>query len=153
MRMSHVTHLNQHVTGEPLAQLFSRVAACCSVLQCVCNTLRASLAAVLACCSVMQHAVCCSVLQRVAAGYSVLHCIAVWCETLALQHTAAHCNTLQHTATHCNTLQHAAHTATHCNTLQHTATHFVNEPCHTRERVMSLNIPKKNKKMLLALLF
>ena len=27
---------------------------------------------------------------------------------VALQHTAAHCNTLQHTATHCNTLQHTA---------------------------------------------
>jgi len=37
-------------------------------------------------------------------------------ETVALQHTATHCNTLQHTATHCKTLQ---DTATHCNTFRH----------------------------------
>jgi len=67
-------------------------------------------------------------------------CVWVWVRvSIALQHTATHCNTLQHSATlcnalqltathththqrptHCNTLQ---HTAMHCNTLQHTATH------------------------------
>ena len=92
----------------------SRVAVCCSVLQCVA-----------VCCRVLEIILdlpfgfpinniisLCRVLQFW--GYDVTQAIAP-----ALQHTATHCNTLQHTATHCNTLQ---HTATHYNTLQHAAT-------------------------------
>ena len=92
-------------------------------------------------CIAMCVAVCCSVLQRVAACssrilslFSVLckialmirYCISyhilcvIYCN--ALQHTATLCNTMQHAATHYNTLR---HTATHCSTLQLTATHCI----------------------------
>ena len=50
----------------------SRVAVCCSLLQCV-----------VGCYSVLQcAAVCCSVLQHVAACCSVLHCVALCCSIL-----------------------------------------------------------------------
>ena len=65
-------------------------------------------------------AVCCSVLQciHLSRKYTATHCntlqhTATHCDTL--QHNAAHCSTLQHTVAHYNTLQ---HTATHCNTSQ-----------------------------------
>jgi len=92
------------------------------------------------CCSTQLRyaaAVCCSMLQWVAVGYSAWHMsqrrylcnTSVYFCCSLLQHTAAHCSTLHHTASHCSTLQHtAAHystlqrTATHCNTLQHTDT-------------------------------
>ena len=82
------------------------------------------------CCSVVENAVCRSVLQCVAVCFSVLLGALLLDSTVAecsagthystLQRTAAHYNTLQHTSTHCNALQ---HTATHCNTLHHTAAH------------------------------
>ena len=85
-------------------------------------------------------AVCCSLLQCVAASVDVSVATrdvytATHCNTL--HHAASHCNTLQHSATLCNTLQYTAkhrntpqHTATPCNTLQHTATHRIT-PQHT----------------------
>ena len=55
-----------------IAQVMSRVAVCCSVLQCVA-----------VCCSVLQCvAVCCSVLQCVAVCCIVLQCVAVCCSVL-----------------------------------------------------------------------
>ena len=75
-------------------------------------------------------AACCSVLQRVAACDSMLQCVAVCCKDEFLEkcikwcishsRNATHCNTLQHAATRCNTLQHSA---TLCNTLSNSATH------------------------------
>jgi len=106
----------------------NRVAACCSVLQCV-----AVYYSVLQC-----IAVCCSVVQCTAATVELtfenffcqtntedeMREVRIYCNTL--QHIATHCNTLQYTAAQCNTLQHAA---TSCNALQHTATH-----CNTLHR-------------------
>jgi len=89
------------------------VAVCCSVLQCV------------AACHVYPYEVCCSVLQCVAVCCSVSY-ISEYMTTYAIvglnlfdmkHSSSACCNTLQHAATHCPTLQ---HTATHCNTPQPT---------------------------------
>ena len=98
-------------------------------------------------------AVCCSVLQCVAAchvSHTHWHDVTVghiYCNTSVsyvtahsntLQHTAPHCNlntiTLYHTATHCNTQQ---HTATHCNKLQHTAT-WAPWRCNTQDALTSI---------------
>jgi len=102
------------------------VAVCCSVLQCV--------AAVR--CSVLQCVApdTSHVLQCVAVCCSVLQCGVVCCSvlhlipriTLCVAHYSI-CNTLQHVRLIiCNTLQ---HTTPHCNTLQHTASH-----CNTLHR-------------------
>jgi len=78
--------------------------------------------------------VCCSVLQRVAACCSGLHCVALTGARMIIfrerntpkhiaSHTTAHCriiNNLQYTATCSSPL--VQHNATHCNTLQHAAT-------------------------------
>jgi len=76
----------------------------------------------------------CSVLQYVAACWSVGQCVAVGCRGLKESASSSSlirrrrgcamtprlCNTLQHTATHCNALPHILqHNATHCSTLQH----------------------------------
>jgi len=53
--------------------------------------------------------------------YSVLQCVAVWCNALQCGHTqhATSTTMLPHrTATHCN------HPTTPCNTLRHTRTHY-----------------------------
>ena len=70
--------------------------------------------------TISMTAVCCSVLQCVAAccieqlddNFKPFYSAAI------PQHTATHCSTLKHAATHCNTLQ---HTPTHSNTLQRTS--------------------------------
>jgi len=123
----------------------TRVAVCCSVLQCVA-----------VCCSMLPDSYVC--VTCLISAYAFMY---AWYDRHFNLHTATHCNTLQHTethmphwymcdmidtlncstlqytATHCNTLQHIAtliymwydrhsnlqHTATHCNTLQHIATH------------------------------
>jgi len=120
-----------------------RVAACCSVLQCVAVLHRSPKHGMFS-----SRSACCSVLQCVAVCCSVLQCVAVCCSVLhvtpnvasvevnsnrTLQHTTmqcSHCNIRQHCATHCNTLH---HTASHCITLQHTATH-----CNTLQRYLQL---------------
>ena len=80
-----------------------RVAACCSVLQCVaacCSVLQC----VAVCCSVLQCvAVCCCGLQCVAVGCSVLQCVTVWCNMV--QGVAGCCNMLQCVAVCCSVLQ------------------------------------------------
>jgi len=76
--------------------VLQRVAACCSMLQCVAKLLLSCFVFYMAkgvaccsgamCCSVLQNCYChvlygegCSVLQRVAACCSVLQCVAVCC--------------------------------------------------------------------------
>ena len=62
--------------------------------------------------SVLAHvAACCSVMQRVAARYSVLHSFS-WCEQLSAYHcksptkcVAAYCSMLQHVTACCSALQ------------------------------------------------
>jgi len=84
--------------------------------------------------------VCGSVLRRVAVCCSVVQCVAAafvnffdeWRSRASKNHAAPQYSTLLYTSTQFSTLQHAAthfntlqHTATHCNTLQHTATHCI----------------------------
>jgi len=82
--------------------VLQRVAACCSVLQCVavCCSSTYSRERELTfgeCCSVLQCvAVCCSVLQCVAVCCSVLQCAAVCCSVL--QCAAVCCSVLQRVA-------------------------------------------------------
>jgi len=128
-------HLYDTATHRVLQCVLQRVAACCSMLQCVriCGT---------NCSTSCGMHVCCSVLQCVAMCCSVLQCVAVCCSSNQfgphrprIEFTVVHCSTLQykkhklqHTATHCITLlQNRIHLQsychTHCKALQHTATH------------------------------
>ena len=112
-----------------------RVAMCCSVLQCVLQSVAVSihtykrcvlqcvalcysllqcasvycfvLQRVVVCCSILQsNAVCCSVLQCVAVCCSVLQCTAVCCSVL--QCVAVCCSVLQCVAVCCRMLQRVA---------------------------------------------
>jgi len=93
--------------------VLQRVAACCTVSQCV--------AVILRCDSVSISG------RKHLGGHATRHddstleyLLHITERYKTLQDTTTHYNTLQHTATYCNILQ---HTATHCNPQQHTATH------------------------------
>jgi len=62
--------------------------------------------------------------KQTTAHYNKLHLTAM--PTVALRHTATHCNTLQLAATRC----YIKCSPLHCNTLQHTATHHNSLPRH-----------------------
>jgi len=72
-------------------RVLQRVAACCSVLQCIAVCCIA-LQGVAVRCSVLQCvAVCCSVLQCVAARCSALQCVAVCCSFGSKSHVYRKC--------------------------------------------------------------
>ena len=146
------TDLSFQIFGDVNAKhdspMVTRVAVCCSVLQCVARVAIRECEAWLAYGNASCHT--CEWFMSHVYEWVMSHTQGITCSWVpgarkmqldTLQHTATHCNSLQQIATHCNTLQHtAAHcnklqctgcperarcntlqrTATHCNALQHT---------------------------------